>query len=148
MPYVDLIPSVMPISLTSLADSATYRSEAFNVGDKMEIGIVVKADQALSVRVAYGASSDTAATAGTGTSAALPFVTAATSFASSAGSTEAGTYHSIAIPPSARKAQLVISNFSGSTANSITIDAALRRQAYPSGGGGATTDAGDLTTGT
>lgn len=130
MGYVDLIPGVFRLTIASLANNKTYRTTKFNVGNKQCIGVTVKASQTVSVSVAYGIASDTAATAGVDQSASLPYKTSAQTFASNT-STEGGTYHELAIPPHARQAQLVISNASGSDIANAVIDAALRVVAYP-----------------
>lgn len=142
MGYIDLIPDVFRLTMPDLTTGSTYRTTKFNVGNKSCIGVTIKASQTLSVAVAYGIVSDTAAAAGG--SASLPYKTSATSFASSTG-TEAGTYHEIAIPPHARQAQLVISNASGSTVSGAVIDAALRVVAYPAASSGGSSAFGDIT---
>ena len=131
MSYTHL-PSQFPISMPDLATGSTYRSAGFFCNGQVVLGVVIKASQALSVRIAYGTRSDSAATAGVDTSAALPFKTAATTFASSTG-TEGGTYHELAVPASARVLQLVVANSSGSTVSGATIDAGLRVVAFPGG---------------
>lgn len=135
MGYIDLIPDVFRLTMPDLATGKSYHTQKFNVGNKQCIGVTIKASQALSVAVAYGIATDTAAAAGVDIAASLPYKTSATSFASNT-STEGGTYHEIAVPPHARQAQLVISNASGSTVSGAVIDAALRVVAYPASGGG------------
>ena len=130
MGYIDLIPDVFRLTMPDLATGKSYHTQKFNVGNKQCIGVTIKASQALSVAVAYGIATDTAAAAGVDIAASLPYKTSATSFASNT-STEGGTYHEIAVPPHARQAQLVISNASGSTVSGAVIDAALRVVAYP-----------------
>jgi len=144
MGYVDLIPSVFRLTIASLENNKTYRTTKFNVGNKQCIGVTVKASQTVSVSVAYGIASDTAANAGVDQSASLPYKTSATSFASNT-STEGGTYHEIALPPHARQAQLVISNASGSTVSGAVIDAALRVVAYPAASGSGSSDFASIT---
>lgn len=130
MPYIDLIAPTFPLTLPTMANNDVYRSVKFNVANKVALGVTVKASQILSVAIAYGESTDTAAAAGLNGSAALPFMTPATSFASVTGA-EGGTYHELAVPPSARQAQLVVTNASGSSVAAAVIDAALRCVAYP-----------------
>jgi len=132
--YIDLIPDVFRLTMPDLATGKSYHTQKFNVGNKQCIGVTIKASQALSVAVAYGIATDTAAAAGVDIAASLPYKTSATSFASNT-STEGGTYHEIAVPPHARQAQLVISNASGSTVSGAVIDAALRVVAYPAASG-------------
>lgn len=144
MGYVDLIPSVFRLTIASLENNKTYRTTKFNVGNKQCIGVTVKASQTVSVSVAYGIASDTAATAGVDQSASLPYKTSAQTFTSNT-STEGGTYHELAIPPHARQAQLVISNASGSTVSGAVIDAALRVVAYPAASGSGSSDFASIT---
>lgn len=143
MGYVDLIPNVFRLT-ASIANNKTYRTQKFNVGNKQCIGVTVKASQALSIAVAYGIATDTAASAGVDQSPSLPYKTSATTFASN-NSTEGGTYHELAIPPHARQAQLVISNASGSDVASAVFDAALRVVAYPASGSGGGGDFASIT---
>ena len=84
------------------------------------LGVTIRCDQSLSVKVAFGRQgTDTAAAEGG--SASLPFATAAQTFAS-ADTTEGGTYKEFAMPPCATIAQLVLSNSSGSTATVSYVD--------------------------
>ena len=144
MGYVDLIPDVFRLTMPDLATGKSYHTQKFNVGNKQCIGVTIKASQALSVAVAYGIATDTAAAAGVDIAASLPYKTSATSFASNT-STEGGTYHEIAVPPHARQAQLVISNASGSTVSGAVIDAALRVVAYPAASGSGSSDFASIT---
>lgn len=144
MGYIDLIPDVFRLTMPDLATGKSYHTQKFNVGNKQCIGVTVKASQALSVAVAYGIATDTAAAAGVDIAASLPYKTSATSFASNT-STEGGTYHEIAVPPHARQAQLVISNASGSTVSGAVIDAALRVVAYPAASGSGSSDFASIT---
>lgn len=144
MGYIDLIPDVFRLTMPDLATGKSYHTQKFNVGNKQCIGVTIKASQALSVSVAYGIASDTAAAAGVDIAASLPYKTSATSFASNT-STEGGTYHEIAVPPHARQAQLVISNASGSTVSGAVIDAALRVVAYPAASGSGSSDFASIT---
>lgn len=144
MGYIDLIPDVFRLTMPDLATGKSYHTQKFNVGNKQCIGVTIKASQALSVAVAYGIATDTAAAAGVDIAASLPYKTSATSFASNT-STEGGTYHEIAVPPHARQAQLVISNASGSTVSGAVIDAALRVVAYPAASGSGSSDFASIT---
>jgi len=144
MGYIDLIPDVFRLTMPDLATGKSYHTQKFNVGNKQCIGVTIKASQALSVAVAYGIATDTAAAAGVDIAASLPYKTSATSFASNT-STEGGTYHEIALPPHARQAQLVISNASGSTVSGAVIDAALRVVAYPAASGSGSSDFASIT---
>lgn len=144
MGYIDLIPDVFRLTMPDLATGKSYHTQKFNVGNKQCIGVTIKASQALSVSVAYGIATDTAAAAGVDIAASLPYKTSATSFASNT-STEGGTYHEIAVPPHARQAQLVISNASGSTVSGAVIDAALRVVAYPAASGSGSSDFASIT---
>jgi len=86
------------------------------------LGVVIRCDKSLSVKLAYGRAGVDAATAeGTSPSPSLPFGTAAQTFASSTG-VESGTYHAFEVPPHATLLQLVLSNSSGSTATVASID--------------------------
>lgn len=148
MAYTDLIPNVFPLSLPTIADGETYHSPKFNIGDKACIGVTLKASQTLSIHIAYGLMEDTASAAGIDATPSLPYKTSATSFASNDDATEGGTYHELALPPSARQAQLVFTNSSGSSVADAVCDAAMRVVAYPavaSGGGGGSTDFADIT---
>lgn len=106
----------------SIANGAAYRCVAFNGRGEPELGVVVRCDQALSVKLAYGrAGVDTATNEGTAPSPSLPFATPAQTFASATG-TETGTYHAFEVPPHATLLQLVLTNSSGSTATVTSID--------------------------
>jgi len=106
----------------SIADGASYRCPAFNGRGEPVLGVVIRCDQALSVKLAYGRAGVDAATAeGTAPSPSLPFGLTAQTFASSA-SVEGGTYHTFEVPPHATLLQLILSNASGSTATVTSID--------------------------
>lgn len=109
----------------SIPDSDAYRCASFNLRGQAILGVVIRADQALSVKLAYGRQGvDTAAAEGTASSASLPFATAAQTFAAS-DADEAGTYHEFEVPTHATLAQLVLSNSSGSTAAVNYVDYSL-----------------------
>lgn len=106
----------------SIPNGASYRCPAFNGRGEPVLGVVIRCNQALSVKLAYGrAGVDVATVEGTAPSPSLPFGLAAQAFASSTGN-EAGTYHEFEVPPHATLLQLVLSNASGSTATVSTID--------------------------
>lgn len=111
-----MTPPSYRLSNASIINGETYRSASFNAAGEAILGVTISCDQALSVTVAYGRSTATAAAEGTASSASLPFATAATAFASNDGASEKGTYHEIELPPMAQLCQLCFTNSSGSTA--------------------------------
>jgi hypothetical protein len=118
------MPKAAPYRHTSLsiANGASYRCVAFNGRGEPELGVVVRCDQALSIKLAYGrAGVDTATAEGTAPSPSLPFATPAQTFASATGA-ETGTYHAFEVPPHATLLQLILTNSSGSTATVDSID--------------------------
>lgn len=106
----------------SIPDGATYRCTAFNGRGEPVLGVCIRCDKSLSVKLAYGrAGVDTATAAGTAGSPSLPFGLAAQTFAS-ADSAEGGTYHAFEVPPHATLLQLLLTNSSGSTATVAFVD--------------------------
>ena len=106
----------------SIPDGEDYRCAAFNGRGEPVLGVCIRCDKALSVKLAYGrAGVDTAAAEGIASSASLPFGTAAQTFVSSAG-LEGGTYREFEVPPHATLLQLILSNASGATATVASID--------------------------
>ncbi len=106
----------------SIPNGASYRCPAFNGRGEPRLGVSIRCDKALSVKLAYGrVGVDAATVEGTAPSPSLPFGTAAQTFASS-NALEGGTYHEFEVPPHATLLQLVLSNASGSTATVSTID--------------------------
>lgn len=118
------MPPLSPYRHTSLSipDGETYRCQAFNGRGEPLLGVTLKADRALSVRVAYGRlGTHTAADEGVASVASLPFATDAQTFSSSSGA-ESGVYKEFEVPPHATLLQLVISNSSGATASVASVD--------------------------
>lgn len=105
----------------SIANNASYRCAAFNLRGQARLGVAIRCDKALSVKLAYGRQGvNTAAVEGVN-AASLPFSTPAQTFASS-DAAEGGTYHVFEVPTHATLAQLVLSNASGATATVAFVD--------------------------
>jgi len=106
----------------SIATGKTYRCPAFNGRGEPVLGVTIRCNQALSVKVAYGRLGvDAATAAGVDIAAALPFGLAAQTFASS-DTAEGGTTHTFEIPPHATLLQLLLTNSSGITATVAFVD--------------------------
>lgn len=120
------------ISPFSVPNSDAYRSDAFQLSGEPILAIVIRSDAALSVSLAYGRASDTAADEGTASSASLPFKTAAQACAS-ADTAEGGTYLEFDVPPQATLAQWVFANSSGGTAAVSYCDFAPIAEEDPNG---------------
>lgn len=118
-----------PVRLTSLSIPTvdTYRSAAFQANGATLLGIVVRANQALTVSLAYGSAADTAAAEGTSSSASLPGLVAGQACASS-DAAEGGTYLEFTVPPGAQKLQWAFYNATGSTATISQADYAFAEE--------------------
>jgi len=107
----------------SIPNGTTYRLAAQRCRGESHLGVSIRSDRSLSVSVAYGRGSATAADEGG--AASLPYAVAAQTFAAN-DANEGGTHKNFALPAMAEQYQLCLTNSSGATATVTQVDEALQ----------------------